>query len=58
MLSIRNLAILLAVGLLVGCGGDSGSKSAVPSSNAAPKPPGAGAAGDAAAPASTIDSAE
>ncbi|MFO0011686.1 MAG: hypothetical protein ACK553_03005 [Planctomycetota bacterium] len=58
MLSIRNLVVLFAVALLVGCGGDAGSKKAIPAGNAAPKPPGAGATGDAAAPATAIDAAE
>jgi hypothetical protein len=58
MLSIRNLALLFSVALLVGCGGDAGSKTAVPSSNAAATPPGAGAAADAAPPATAIDPAE
>jgi hypothetical protein len=42
MLMLRMLAVMLCISLVLGCGGEAGSKSAVPSANAAPKPPGGG----------------
>jgi hypothetical protein len=59
MTLIRCSALLVCAVFLVGCGGESGSKTAVPATNAAPKPPAAVGEGEnAAPPATAIDAAE
>ena len=39
MTLIRNLALLICFAFVMGCNGDAGSKTAIPSSNASTKPP-------------------
>ncbi len=39
MTLIRNLALLSCFAFVMGCNGDAGAKTAIPSSNAAAKPP-------------------
>jgi hypothetical protein len=59
MAVIRYSTLLVLAVFLVGCGGDSGAKVAVPASNPATKPPGVAGEGDAAGPpTSTMDAAE